>query len=277
MFHVKRPRKRWPREWGGGVWACGRMGVFYVSRLRSSPIFHIEPSNSHTPKLPYQKNSHTHNRFRMPNSSASLTEEQNRQLRAYASELVRINQQINLISAATEDEIWKRHIRHCLTLTQREFPAGSVVVDWGSGGGLPALPLAIACPHITVHAVDSVRKKMQAVQMMARRLGIENVHTHHTRAERWTGGPVHYSVSRATAPLAGLWAWHSRLAEPLPPEPGGAWAPGLLTLKGGDLQGEITDLKAAAPGVLVASQPLQPGLSDPYFQDKVLIHVTAAA
>jgi len=247
------------------VWGFVRVGVLYAIPFSSSCY-------SETPTPP---DSHTHSS--MFNVLDELTTDQEAQLQIYAKELRRINQQINLISPATEDEIWKRHVRHCLTLTQQDFPERSVVVDWGSGGGLPALPLAIACPHITVHAVDSVRKKMQAVQMMARRLGIENVHTHHTRAERWTGGPVHYSVSRATAPLADLWAWHSRLAEPLPPAPGGAWAPGLLTLKGGDLQGEIADLKAAAPGVLVASQPLQPVLSDRYFQDKVLIHVTAAA
>ena len=213
----------------------------------------------------------------MSDPVASLTDEQNKQLRAYASELVRINQQINLISAATEDEIWKRHIRHCLTLTQRDFPEGSVVVDWGSGGGLPALPLAIACPHITMHAVDSVRKKMQAVRMMARQLRVENLHTHHVRAEAWEGGPVHYSVSRATAPLVDLWSWHVRVATPLRALPEDAWAPGLLTLKGGHLSEEIAGLKAAFPNVEATSHPLWPSLGGTYFEEKVLIHVTASA
>ncbi|NBC01117.1 MAG: 16S rRNA (guanine(527)-N(7))-methyltransferase RsmG [Bacteroidetes bacterium] len=213
----------------------------------------------------------------MTDPSASLADEQNQLLRAYASELVRINQQINLISAATEDEIWKRHVRHCLTLTQRDFPDGSVVVDWGSGGGLPALPLAIACPHITVHAVDSVRKKMQAVRMMARQLEVENLHTHHARAEAWEGGPVHYSVSRATAPLVDLWRWHLRVATPWPNVPDSAWAPGLLTLKGGHLAEEIAELKAAFPDVVSTSHPLWPSLGGTYFEEKVLIHVTASA
>jgi len=213
----------------------------------------------------------------MSDPLTALADEQNKQLRAYASELVRINQQVNLISAATEDEIWKRHIRHCLTLTQRDFPEGSVVVDWGSGGGLPALPLAIACPHITVHAVDSVRKKMQAVRMMARQLRVENLHTHHARAEEWEGGPVHYSVSRATAPLVDLWSWHVRVATPLRELPEDAWAPGLLTLKGGHLSEEIAGLKAAFPNVEATSHPLWPSLGGTYFEEKVLIHVTASA
>ena len=213
----------------------------------------------------------------MPDLLDKLTADQEALLQRYAKELRRINQQFNLISPATEDEIWKRHIRHCLVLTQCDFPEGSVVMDWGSGGGLPALPLAIACPHITVHAVDSVRKKMQAVRMMARRLGVENLHTHHARAEEWTGGPVHYSVSRATAPLADLWRWHTRVVAPLSTVPKGAWTPGLLTLKGGDLQGEIADLKAAFAEVDLASQPLRPMLTDPYFENKVLIHVRLPA
>ena len=213
----------------------------------------------------------------MHDPSAFLPDEQSKQLRAYASKLVRINQQINLISPATEDEIWKRHILHCLTLTQRGFPEGSVVVDWGSGGGLPALPLALACPHITVHAVDSVRKKMQAVRMMARQLRVENLHTHHARAEAWEGGPVHYSVSRATAPLVDLWSWHVRVATPLRALPEDAWAPGLLTLKGGHLSEEIAGLKAAFPNVEATSHPLWPSLGGTYFEEKVLIHVTASA
>lgn len=213
----------------------------------------------------------------MPDVLNKLTADQEARLQTFADELARINQQINLISPATEDEIWKRHILHCLTLTQRGFPEGSVVVDWGSGGGLPALPLAVACPHITVHAVDSVRKKMQAVRMMARRLGVRNIHAHHARTEAWEGGPVHYSVSRATAPLADLWGWHTRVATPLPTVPEAAWRPGLLTLKGGDLRDEIAELKRESPGVQVESQPLRALLADPYFEDKVLIHVTAPA
>ncbi|MDQ7039567.1 MAG: 16S rRNA (guanine(527)-N(7))-methyltransferase RsmG [Rhodothermus sp.] len=200
-----------------------------------------------------------------------LTREQQEQLSCYARLLEALNRRHNLVSRETLAELPRRHLLHCLALTWRPFPPGSIVVDWGTGGGLPAIPLAIAFPEITVHAVDAVQKKVLAVRTMARRLGLTNLQSHHARAEQWKG-ETHYSVARATAPLATLWTWHRRVARPLvtPPD---AWPPGLLTLKGGDLSEELAALEQLEPHLHVTLWPLDQLLGDPLFAAKYLIHV----
>lgn len=203
----------------------------------------------------------------------SLTDAQCEQLRDYQAMLCRFNQRVNLISPETERDVRTRHLRHCLSLTVHEFPAGSTIVDWGTGGGLPAIPLAIACPEATVVAVDSVGKKVRAVRTMARRLGLDNCFPWEGRAEAWSGS-AHYSVSRATAPLADLWRWHARVAASEGPEIGDEhWRPGLLCLKGGDLSDEIADLRAEDPDVQIKQHALRPMLGDPCFAEKALVEV----
>ena len=211
----------------------------------------------------------------------SLTAEQREQLDAFEEQLLRFNQRVNLISPETEEAFRTRHLLHCLTLTVRGFPEGCTIVDWGTGGGLPAIPLAICDPEVTVVGVDSVGKKARAVRTMARRLGVKNAYAWAGRAERWDD-TAHYSVSRAAAPLAALWRWHRRVAVPLADAPGDnapgdnapgdnapsdnapsdnapsddAWPPGLLALKGGVLSKEIADLRADDPDVTVERHSL---------------------
>lgn len=187
----------------------------------------------------------------------TLTAEQQEQLAAFQEQLLRFNQRVNLISPETEEAFQTRHLLHCLTLTARGFPSGCTIVDWGTGGGLPAIPLAICEPEVTVVGVDSVGKKSRAVRTTARRLGLDNCFTWNGRAEEWTG-EAHYSVSRATAPLATLWRWHCRVAVPLEETPGAdEWPPGLLALKGGDLRDETTDLRAEDAGAAVDRHSLE--------------------
>lgn len=207
---------------------------------------------------------------------APLSDAQREQLDGYAKQLRRFNSKINLISPDTEPHIRERHVLHCLALTWRSFPTGSRIVDWGTGGGLPAIPLAIAFPDVDVFAVDSVGKKVRAVRAMARRLGLDNLFAWNGRAEDWTGS-AHYSVSRATAPLADLWRWHRRIAGPdVPRSNGDAWTPGLICLKGGDLFDEIADLRAEVPDVTIEQHPLRPLLGRDYFADKHIITVQSA-
>ncbi|MFP4228174.1 MAG: 16S rRNA (guanine(527)-N(7))-methyltransferase RsmG [Salinivenus sp.] len=208
------------------------------------------------------------------NPFAALTAEQREQLEAFEGQLLRFNQRVNLISPETESEFRTCHLLHCLTLTIRDFPEGSTVVDWGTGGGLPAIPLAICYPEVTVVGVDSVGKKSRAVRTIARRLGLENCFTWNGRAEEWTG-EAHYSVSRATAPLADLWRWHRRVAMPLnEAQNDDRWPQGLLALKGGDLSDEITDLRAADPSVELERHPLDDLLGqNGFFEAKEIVTV----
>ena len=201
-----------------------------------------------------------------------LSDHQREQLEAYEELLLHFNDKINLISREDEDQV-RWHVRHCLTLAYRSFPDGSVVVDWGTGGGLPAIPLAVRFPEVQFHAVDAVRKKVQAVRTMARRLELDNLEAHHARAERWTL-PHHYSVSRATAPLATLWKWHRQAVEPLSGLiTSRCWASGLLCLKGGNISSEIYETKREGRGMTVCRFPLHDVIHEGSFADKYLLHV----
>ena len=204
-----------------------------------------------------------------------MDQSQKDQLVEYNTLLQDYNQSVNLVSRATADESWDRHVRHCLALTARRFPAGASVVDFGSGGGLPGIVLAIAFPDVQFYLVDAVLKKMRAVEDMARRLGLDNVETHHARAEKWKGpeGGVAYAVSRATAPLWTLWRWFEPVRAQATVE-AGCWTPGLLALKGGDLQAEVAELRTRRPRLCIRQTPLAgllPGWED---HTKVLLSVS---
>lgn len=207
----------------------------------------------------------------------ALTDAQRQQLGRYADELARLNRRVNLVAQSTMGDVWARHVQHSLCVAARPFPAGAVIVDWGTGGGLPAIPLAVACPHVQVVAVDSVAKKTEAVRLLARRVGLENVTIWNGRAEAYSGPAPHYAVSRATAPLADLWGWFDRVRVPFDGAiPEGGWSPGLVCLKGGDLAEEIAALHVAHPGLTVTETTLAPLLGEA-FADKALVHVTDAA
>lgn len=209
------------------------------------------------------------------NPRASLTSDQNAQLDEYQALLRHYNRAINLISRETEDGIAERHILHCLALTKYAFPSKSHLVDWGTGGGLPAIPLALCFPECTVFAVDAVGKKIKAVQAMGRRLGLTNLRAWHGRAEAFPHA-VHYSVSRATAPLADLWRWHAAAVTSFPEAlPAGCWTPGLVCLKGGDLRDERAVLHDTFSGLTVSQTPLEPLLGRPYFAEKCIVTVQA--
>lgn len=210
------------------------------------------------------------------NPLAHLSPQQTDQLETFERLLLRFNKRHNLISSRSEKRIHEEHTLHALTLSQNAFPAESRVVDWGTGGGLPALPLAIVFPEVQFVAVDAVRKKIFAVRSMARRLELGNVETWHGRAEEWPGR-AQYSVSRAAASLAQLWWWHRRIALPLDEEaPEDAWRPGLLCLKGGDLEDEEAALREEAPGVHVNRRDLFALIDRDFFREKYLLHVYAA-
>ena len=205
-----------------------------------------------------------------------LTEDQRDQLSHYAEQLAYFNKRINLISPHTVDDIWARHIEHSLALSIRTFVDGSRVVDWGTGGGLPVVPMAICFPEVSFTGVDAVGKKVQAVKAMARRLGLANLEMWHGRAESWDG-KAHYSISRATAPLLTLWQWHERVSEPLPSS-GDAWEAGLICLKGGDLHtGELHEecnqLRTSYPHVKIIDQPVDTVIPSPLFSSKYILHI----
>lgn len=195
-----------------------------------------------------------------------LSAAQRATLEAFAAMATELNRRLNLYSRASTADFWTVHVQHSLALGLRPFQPGITVVDWGTGGGLPGLPLAIAFPATRFVLVDSVAKKVQAVRTMARRLDLDNVETWTGRAETWDGR-AEGAVSRATAPLATLWEWTVRVLS----RPEGE----LRCLKGGDLRAECEAARAAHPDLAIAVDPLEPVLG-PVFRTKMIVTLNAA-
>jgi 16S rRNA (guanine527-N7)-methyltransferase len=119
-----------------------------------------------------------------------------------------------------------------------EFPDGSQVLDLGTGGGFPGIPLAIFFPEVKFHLVDAIGKKIKVVQGVAEALQLKNVTTAHSRVEDIKDRKFDVVVSRAVAPLKDLWGWSKPVLKKAPAH---TQQPGLICLKGGDLTEEIAE------------------------------------
>jgi len=149
--------------------------------------------------------------------------------------------------------LYERHVLHSLSIAAVfEFQPGSEIVDLGTGGGFPGIPLAIFFPDVKFHLVDSIAKKLKVVDAVAAGVGLTNITTEHARIEDIKNRKFDFVVSRAVAPLKDLWKWSKPLLKkghkteiqnpaeithdlPLRSKPG------LICLKGGDLAEEIQE------------------------------------
>lgn len=175
------------------------------------------------------------------------------------------NSKINVISRKDIDHLYTHHVLHSLAVGKyvalRPF---TQVLDVGTGGGFPGVPLAILFPEAHFHLVDSVGKKIKVVAAVVEALGLPNVTHAHTRAEQVMDS-YDFVVSRAVAPLADLWHWTGhRIVKHYQHEVRN----GLICLKGGDLGPEIKPLQRK-----VRTVPLTDYFDDPYFETKKLVHV----
>lgn len=174
-------------------------------------------------------------------------------LQRYHDELLYWNAKVNLISRKDENQIWGRHILHSLTLLKYvNFPKKARVLDLGTGGGLPGIPLKIARPDLRVVLCDSVRKKMTMTAMFADHTGLKNIDAVTSRVED-LAERAHYQngfdviVSRAVAETMQLMEWVRPLVAP-----GGFCA----FLKGGDLTNELSNARKTFPGVEIREIPI---------------------
>jgi 16S rRNA (guanine527-N7)-methyltransferase len=206
---------------------------------------------------------------------ADLTVEQLELLTAFEQLIVRANKRVNLVSRRSVTDIRQAHSRHSLVLSLRDFPTGTTVVDWGTGGGLPGIPLAIRFPQVQFVLIDSIRKKTDLLNAISMKIGLDNVTVENARAEDWTGA-CDYAVSRATAPLADLWAWTNPVLRPnTGTRTTSSWNEGLLALKGGDLSNEIDELRSRNPQVGIKVTPLNE-VVDGHYDDKFIVEVSSS-
>src|ERR1700741_4216964 len=150
------------------------------------------------------------------------------------------NEKINVISRKDIDSLYEKHVLHSLAIAVLcNFNDGAQVVDIGTGGGFPGIPLAIFFPEVEFLLSDSIGKKIKVVQEVAAAIGLKNVTAVHSRVEEIKGRKFDFAVSRAVAPLGDLWKWTNHMirkgqkSDELPN--------GLVCLKGGDLTKEIAE------------------------------------
>jgi 16S rRNA (guanine527-N7)-methyltransferase len=176
------------------------------------------------------------------------------------------NQQINVISRKDMDSFYMHHVLHSLSLvTLLKFQPGSRILDLGTGGGFPGIPLAIVFPEVQFHLVDSIGKKIKVVNEVSAALGLKNVTTQHARVEE-VKGQFDFVVSRAVAPLAELLSWtkgkYSGAQKNALPN-------GLICLKGGDLREEI---KAVSSSHIVEQYSISDTFQLEFFETKKIVY-----
>jgi 16S rRNA (guanine527-N7)-methyltransferase len=150
------------------------------------------------------------------------------------------NEQINVISRKDIDYLYERHILHSLAIAKViSFKSGTRVMDVGTGGGFPGIPLAILFPETTFLLIDSIGKKIKVVQEVAQAIGLTNLTAIHGRAEE-VDATFHFVVSRAVTRLKPFYEWtkNKYAADQF-----NDLKNGILYLKGGELEEEIAELK----------------------------------
>ena len=194
-----------------------------------------------------------------------LSERQQAQFQAMEELYRDWNARINVISRKDMDNLRTHHILHSLAIAKVvDFPAGSTVLDLGTGGGFPGIPLAVLFPECRFLLCDSIGKKVKVAQAVAEGLELQNVRCVQARAESLPG-PFDYVVSRAVTDLATFYPWVK-----------GKFTKAVCYLKGGDLDAEITDcvrrcrLDRGKFYVALVSN----WFDDPWFEEKKIVIIS---
>lgn len=174
------------------------------------------------------------------------------------------NAQINVISRKDIDELYIRHVLHALAIAKvQSFSAGSRILDVGTGGGFPGIPLAILFPEVQFVLVDAIGKKIKVVQAVAESIGLTNVSAHHMRAEK-VKGEFDFIVSRAVTNMPDFVKWvRKKVAKKQNHE----LKNGILYLKGGDLTEELKDF------VRAKLFPIPDYFEEAFFETKKVVHL----
>jgi len=174
------------------------------------------------------------------------------------------NQRINVISRSDMEHFYTRHVLHSLGIAKvQTFAAGSKILDVGTGGGFPGIPLAILFPEAQFTLVDSIGKKIKVVKAVASVLELQNVKAFHKRAES-VEGAYDFVVSRAVTRMERFVPW---VQKKISSKNQHERANGILYLKGGDLQEELAPFPQAK--TLVLNQ----FFSEDFFQTKQVVYL----
>jgi 16S rRNA (guanine527-N7)-methyltransferase len=150
------------------------------------------------------------------------------------------NQKINVISRKDIDNLYSNHILHALGIAKViDFVPETRILDVGTGGGFPGIPLAILFPEVSFHLVDSIGKKIKVVNAVSEAIGLKNIEASHVRAEK-VAGMYDFVVARAVTRISPFYNWVKRKIKS---ESKNTLKNGILYLKGGDLKEEFADFK----------------------------------
>jgi len=175
------------------------------------------------------------------------------------------NSKINVISRKDIDSLYLRHVLHSLAIAKYvEFKAGEWILDVGTGGGFPGIPLAILFPETDFILVDSIGKKIKVVNEIIRCIGLKNVAGRHARAES-IEGEFNFIVSRAVTQLKDFYPW---VKNKISRDSINAVPNGILYLKGGDLTEEIRE-----SGLKAELIPITDYFSEDFFETKYILHI----
>ena len=175
------------------------------------------------------------------------------------------NAKVNLISRKDMEQLYLHHVLHSLAIAKFvQFNKGSSILDVGTGGGFPGIPLAIMFPEVKFTLVDSIGKKIRAVEDIAFSLRLANVKAIQSRAEQ-VRGPFDFAVSRATAPLDRLMFWVSASISKVNQH---HIPNGIICLKGGDLDEELALYKDKVHVYDISSY-----FREPFFQTKKIVYL----
>lgn len=195
-----------------------------------------------------------------------LTEEQRKQFAALYELYIDWNSKINVISRKDIENLYEHHVLHSLGIARIiRFRAGSSVMDLGTGGGFPGIPLAILFPDTKFHLVDSIGKKVRVATEVANAIGLKNVTFRHARAEE-EKQTFDFVVSRAVMPLADL---IEIIRKNISPKQQNALPNGLICLKGGELEHEAMPFKHKT-----SMHNLNEDFDEEFFQTKKVVYVT---
>ena len=194
-----------------------------------------------------------------------LTEEQRERFARLEGLYREWNEKINVISRKDMDEFWVHHVLHSLGIAKViQFRPGTSIMDLGTGGGFPGIPLAILFPETKFHLVDSIGKKVRVATEVANAIGLKNVTFRHARAEE-EKQLFDFVVSRAVMPLADL---IKIIKKNISPKQQNALPNGLICLKGGELEHETMPFKHKT-----VIQSLSDSFEEDFFETKKVVYV----